>query len=135
MAFTGPMEDRLAIRELLENYADAVFRADGENWAMLWAEEGVWELMGSEIHGRKSIQATWQKLMSGLSMAAFFSNPGALSIMGDQAMGRCYTTEVLQEKSGSTRRIIGVYEDSFVKRDGNWLFARRKYRVLLSETA
>jgi len=32
MAFTGPMEDRLAIRELHDSYGDAVFRADGDEW-------------------------------------------------------------------------------------------------------
>ena len=32
MPFTGPAEDRLAIRELLETYADAVTRCDAEAW-------------------------------------------------------------------------------------------------------
>jgi hypothetical protein len=102
---------------------------------MLWAEEGVWVLMGSEIKGRERIQATWQQLMSGLTMAAFFANPGSLNILGDRATGRCYTTEILRETGGDTRRIIGAYDDEFVKRRGCWLFARRTYRVLLSEKA
>ena len=36
MAFEGPIEDRLAIRELIENYADAVFQRDEERWAANW---------------------------------------------------------------------------------------------------
>ena len=39
MAFEGPIEDRLAIRELIENYADAVFQRDEERWAANWADE------------------------------------------------------------------------------------------------
>jgi hypothetical protein len=32
MPSTGPAEDRLAIRELLETYADAVCRRDADDW-------------------------------------------------------------------------------------------------------
>ena len=39
MAFTGPLEDRIAIRELLETYADAVCRVDAEAWGSTWAED------------------------------------------------------------------------------------------------
>lgn len=39
MPFTGPAEDRLAIRELLETYADAVTRCHADDWAATWAED------------------------------------------------------------------------------------------------
>lgn len=39
MANSGPTEDRLAIREVIENYADAVTRRDGDAWAACWAED------------------------------------------------------------------------------------------------
>ncbi len=32
MAFTGPFEDRLAIRELYGRYADAACSGDGQAW-------------------------------------------------------------------------------------------------------
>ena len=41
MPFSGPVEDRLAIRELLETYADAVTRQDAEAWGSTWAEYGT----------------------------------------------------------------------------------------------
>ena len=37
MPFTGPAEDRLAIRELIESYADAVIRTDAEAWGATWS--------------------------------------------------------------------------------------------------
>jgi len=37
MAFTGPFEDRLEIRELLETYSDAVCKVDADAWAATWA--------------------------------------------------------------------------------------------------
>lgn len=33
MPFTGPFEDRLAIRELIESYGDAVTQRDVDAWA------------------------------------------------------------------------------------------------------
>lgn len=39
MAFTGPMEDRLLIRELYDTYADAGSRGDREGWLGCFAED------------------------------------------------------------------------------------------------
>jgi len=39
MAFTGPFEDRLAIRELVDSYGDAVARNDAQAWGANWAED------------------------------------------------------------------------------------------------
>jgi len=133
MAFTGPMEDRLAIRELHDSYGDAVFRADGDEWAATWTEDGVWSLMGNDIQGRDRILATWRQLMGGFSLAAFFASPGDIRVDGDRATGRCYVTEILRETNGNVRRIIGAYEDTLVKQGGRWLFARRNYRILQDE--
>lgn len=33
--FSGPMEDRMAIRELHDSYCDAVLRKDPEDWGAL----------------------------------------------------------------------------------------------------
>jgi hypothetical protein len=44
MSNTGSVEDRLAIRELLEAYADAVCCVDADAWGATWAEDSVWEL-------------------------------------------------------------------------------------------
>ena len=42
MPFTGPAEDRLAIRELVDSYGDAVYRHDAQAWGANWAEDAVW---------------------------------------------------------------------------------------------
>ncbi len=39
MAFTGPLEDRILIRELLDTYAHGVMTRDAEVWAATWAED------------------------------------------------------------------------------------------------
>ena len=47
MISSGPLEDRLAIRELVDSYNDAVMRKDGDAWAENWRDDATWELPGA----------------------------------------------------------------------------------------
>ena len=44
MAFSGSVEDRLAIRDLLDIYADGVNQRSVEIWGSTWAEDSEWNL-------------------------------------------------------------------------------------------
>ena len=132
-AYEGPTEDRLAVRERIEAYSDAVFRHDAEAWIANWAEDGVWRLPGMEVSGKDKIKAAWIGAMGGFSLAAFFATPGSIRVDGDRAEARVYTQEVLALKAGGVRRIVGAYDDRLEKRDGAWLFASRTYSILRDE--
>jgi uncharacterized protein (TIGR02246 family) len=126
--FQGLAADIAAIRALNERYADAVNRNDAKDWGALWAEDAVWDLMGTEVAGRAAIVGLWTQAMSGFSFVGFFSQLGALSVSGDTAQGRVWTHEVLDGPDGE-RRPLGRYEDHYVRRDGQWLFARRNFSL------
>lgn len=130
MTFDGPIEDRLAIRERIESYGDAVFQRDEKAWAANWAEDSVWKLMGTEVKGKANIVAMWRQAMAGFSFVSFFGNPGAIAISGDGAEVRVYTLEFLVEAGGKTRRVVGQYDDKLVRQNGRWLFQSRTYRIL-----
>ena len=134
MLFKGPIEDRLAIRERIEAYADAVFRRDAESWISNWTEDAVWDLAGTEVAGRETIKGAWLHAMSAFPLAAFFAHPGSIQVEGKRATARVYTQEMLTLAEGGVRRIVGVYEDELIKADGSWLFSRRSYRILHDET-
>lgn len=132
MAFTGPAEDRLMIRELLDAYADAVNRRDADAWGNLWAEDATWSLpdypeFGTQ-HGRATIVETWKAAMAHYPGVVFIASVGAIEIIGDRAVSRSYTSEVYDDAAGVTKRDRGAYEDSLVKQDGRWLFASRSFR-------
>ena len=129
-AYSGPVDDRLAIRELIEAYSDAVFRHDAEAWIACWTTDGVWKLPGIDVAGADNIKAAWQGAMSAFSLAAFFATPGSIEVTGDQAKARVYTQEILVLAVGGVRRIIGAYDDALVKQDGAWRFASRTYKIL-----
>ncbi len=134
MTFEGSFEDRLAIRERIEAYSDAVFRHDAEAWIANWAHEAVWVLPGVEIAGRETIKAAWVEAMAAFELAAFFATPGAIHVDADRASARVYTRELLTDRAGGVRRIVGAYDDALVREGGAWLFARRAYRILHDET-
>lgn len=131
MPFTGPAEDRLALRELLETYADAVTRNDPEAWGATWAEQAEWSLpdypeLGT-TRGRPAIVAMWVEAMKHYPGIMFEAWPGSIEIDGDRAVMRSYTSEVYDQQ-GATKRDRGVYEDVCVRIDGRWLFERRTFR-------
>jgi len=131
MPYTGPFEDRLAIRELLETYADAVTRRDAETWGATWAEDAEWSLpdypeLGT-TRGRPAIAAMWIEAMKGYPGIMFEAWPGSIEVSGKSATMRSYTSEVY-DRDGVTMRDRGVYEDTCVKLDGRWLFKSRSFR-------
>lgn len=131
MPYTGPDGHRLAIRELLEAYADAVNRNDAEAWGALWAEDGAWSLPDypeiGTTHGREAIVAMWIEAMKAYPGILFQAWPGSIEVEGNRATVRSYTSEVY-DQDGLTKRDRGLYEDVCVKQDGRWLFQSRTFR-------
>ncbi|MBH0112078.1 nuclear transport factor 2 family protein [Novosphingobium sp. YJ-S2-02] len=138
MAFTGPFEDRVAIRELLEAYSDAVTRCDAGDWADTWADEAQWSLPDypeiGTTKGKKAIVAMWVEAMKSYPGIMFMAFPGAIEIDGDTAKVRSYTTETY-DQGDETVRDRGFYEDTCVKIDGRWLFSSRSFRNIHRQRA
>lgn len=127
--FSGPIEDRLAIRELHDAYCDAVLRKDPDDWGALWTEDAVWSLMGTEVVGRENIVNLWNGAMSQFDAVSFLGIPASLEVTGDTASGRYQTHEILVEKD-EPRVAGGRYDDEFVKVDGQWLYSKRIFVVV-----
>ena len=133
MPFTGPAEDRLAIRDLLDAYADAVTQRDAAAWGATWAANSEWRLLDfpaiGTIKGRDAIVAMWTEAMKGFPGLVFQAWPGSIDVEGDRATVRSYTSEVY-DQVGITKRDRGVYDDTCVRVDGQWLFESRAFRYL-----
>lgn len=131
MPFTGPVEDRLAIRELIETYADAVCRVDAVAWGNTWAEDAVWSLPDypdiGETRGRAAIIAMWTQAMQHYPGIVFIATPGAIEVDGDRATARSWTSEVY-DQGGVTKRDRGRYEDELVRTAHGWRFSRRVFK-------
>ena len=134
MISSGPVEDRLAIRELVESYNDAVMRFDGEAWADNWRDDATWSTPGTgEVTGKDNFFPNWEAAMQGFSFVGFFASAGPIAIEGDSAHGTWYQQEFLHQKEGGKLNITGRYEDDYVKVDGRWYFQKRIYSILNAE--
>ncbi|MEL7128913.1 MAG: nuclear transport factor 2 family protein [Pseudomonadota bacterium] len=134
MSFMGPVEDRLAIRELIDTYSDAVARRDADAWIATWTDDASWDLVGHVVEGRDAILQTWLGAMGTFDFVAFHAAPGSIEIDGDQAKVRVYVSEVLVPNGGGLRRVEGAYADTCRKVDGAWRFSSRAYKILLDDT-
>ena len=137
MAFSGPIEDRLAIRELMDIYADAVNQRDAELWGSTWAEGSSWKLPvipGMEnVAGKENIVAAWNAGMAMFPFIFMSISVGDIQVDGDTGTARAYTTEVGTTLDGTEIRPRGQYDDKLIKVDGEWLFIERIFNSLYGE--
>ena len=128
----GSIEDRLAIRELIEAFSAAVMRIDADVWAETWAEEGVWTLpsMPDGAHGRDSIREAFKEKLAAVETISMIAFPADLTIEGDRATGKAYCRELIFTKGGDQKILIGCFHDEYVRCDGEWLFLARNYEVI-----
>lgn len=131
MSFEGPIEDRLAIRELVDAYGDAVCQRDADAWVGTWMPEGVWLLRGKTITGHAQLRGAWLTAMAAYQFVSFAGRPGAIRVDGDTATLRVQTSEWLVPVAGRPRLQLGTYQDQLVKIRGDWLFAQRSFTVNL----
>lgn len=124
-------EDRLAIRELAETYADAVCRRDADAWGGTWAPEGVWDLGGKVVEGRSALVPFWTKVMTGFPFVVQIIHSVLVDeVEGDTAKARCWLGEQLTDGDGNARTTVGHYHDELVKHDGRWYYSRRTYQTV-----
>jgi ketosteroid isomerase-like protein len=133
MAFTGPIEDRLAIRELYDTYADVSSRGDVEGWLACFTDDGQWNSHIFRCVGPAELRAQWDQVWANFAKVGFLGQVGSIEVDGDTATCRSVAREVISLKSGGVYKLIGTYDDRIVRRHGQWLFARRDYAPLVEE--
>jgi ketosteroid isomerase-like protein len=124
--FKGPESDRLALRELVDRYSDAVMRLDADAWIATWADNAEWTFRGGTVQGRDVILKTWKKAMSDFTGVLFMSQLGAIEVEGDNARMITHTFEHLVAADGTVRLQAGLYNDEAIREDG-WRFVRRSF--------
>lgn len=134
--FEGPVEDRLAIRELMDSYADSITRRNVHLWASCWSQEGRWAPYEKTYLGLHEIVSHWVHIMKhskgikGSNTRLFLQFPGSIKVSGDSGAGWAYTSELLVDDNNMTYHLNGMYSDQYVREDGRWVFAERVFRKL-----
>lgn len=124
---------RDAIEELVHRYSDAVVHRDRDQWAGTWAPDAVWD-MGRDrrVEGRTAIAELWTAAMATFAAVVQTCLNGTVDLDEEAGTGtgRWYILEAMRRADGSNDQMIGHYDDTYVRLDGQWHFASRELTVL-----
>jgi len=136
--------DRLAIRELVDAYARCADRRLANDQKSLFTEDTHFVVYmdgeGSEptqiIEGREGLAPVFDDL-NRYQATQHFNGQSTIELTRDRATGESYCiAHHLFTEDGERRLMLAHlrYHDTFVKRDGGWLFAERNLYVDWIET-
>jgi SnoaL-like domain len=128
--------DRLAIRELVEAYAHCADRRDAKGQMALFTADTHFVVYlnakdptpSQELHSREALAPIFADLNKYAATMHFVGQSTILTLTGDEATGEAYTlAHHLTVEAGKRRLMIAAlrYADTFVKKDGGWLFSER----------
>jgi hypothetical protein len=85
-----------------------------------------------ELHSREALAPVFDELNKYAATMHFVGQSTILTLTGDRATGEAYTLAHHLAVDGRKRRLMIAalrYADTFVKKDGAWLFAERRLYV------
>jgi ketosteroid isomerase-like protein len=134
VAFTGPADDRMAIRDLYDSYADGIVRMDRATWLECWCNDAAWHTHEYfSVTGREAIGGKFDELMADVALATFFTQVCAIEVDGVHATARALCMERLVLAGGGGYQLTGRFEDRLRRDAGAWRFERRDYDVVTKE--
>jgi len=113
------------IRDLIARYAIHYDDKAWEQFAALWAEEAAFSANGVSFDGRESLLAFLTTCLPPGYSGKHMNSPPLVELSPDGATATA-RTDVVWISQDFENRIVGRYDDRFVKRDGRWLFLRRE---------
>jgi uncharacterized protein (TIGR02246 family) len=130
----GDADERLALRGLVDAYAQSVDARDADRFAGLFAPDGelvVFEPEEDEPsiswRGPEELREV-MKLLSSYSTTFHLMANHTCEIDGDAASGEvyCLAHHLTEEGGGGDNTLMVIrYRDRYTKQDGAWRFARR----------
>ncbi len=130
-------EDRAEILDLMARYLFALDWSDGEAYAACFTEDGELDWARETTKGRAALAtmcngfaAAMRGIMGDVPHRHFLAQT-AITVDGDRAHARAAWFEMARgadglRNDGFGKSSFGHYEDTPMRVDGRWLFARRK---------
>ena len=129
------LADRIAIRELADRYTVAVTCRDWAAVASCFHEDADWAVpgVGLAFQGRDTIAKGIQGAVEPNAFHMLMPHAFVIDTLGSgRATARSILHEVFQLPGGEDgAHVLGVYNDVIARRDGQWLFASRRFDIYL----
>src|SRR5260221_7345175 len=132
--------DRLAIREVIEAYAHCADRRDAKGQMALFTRDTHFVVYmnakdpkpSQELHSRDALAPVFADLNQYTATMHFIGQSTIFTLTGERATGEMYCLAHHLTVDGGKRRLMVAslrYLDTFVKMNGDWLFAERRLYV------
>ena len=136
--------DRLAIRELVDAYAHCADRRDADGQKALFTDDthfvvymdGQGTAPTQVLDGREALTPVFDDL-NRYQATMHFNGQSTIALDGERATGESYCIAHHLFTGNGERKLMVAwlrYADTFVKLDGDWLFAERDLYVDWTET-
>ncbi|HLG86589.1 MAG TPA: nuclear transport factor 2 family protein [Alphaproteobacteria bacterium] len=131
--------DRLAVRELIELYSDAVTRRDWSTAGAAFAEGAVWTIGGPTnvaLRGRAAITKGIADMVEAFEVFVQMTHSIVVELDGDRATARTIVNGFgrLRDRSAGTFT-LGTYHDALIRSGKGWLFLSRRFEPIFIDTA
>jgi len=138
--FPEEAADRLAIRELVEAYAHCADRRDAKGQMALFTPDTHFVVYmnandptpSQELHSRDELVPVFADLNQYAATMHLLGQTTILTLTRERGTGQTYCMPHHLTIDGENRRLMIAalrYADTFVKMDGEWLFAERRLYV------
>jgi hypothetical protein len=132
-------QDRAQIEDLMARYLFAIDYHDWDAYVATFAEDAELEFASGTSRGRDEIRDVVTNFARNIG-EVYTTEDGqpaklrhvilqsAIRVEGGKAWGRTLWLEMANDGAGDTMKMgtYGIYEDEFVKEDGQWLISKRR---------
>lgn len=125
------LEDRLAVRELVERWSDGTNNRDWAALEELFTDDAVWDVgepLNFTAQGGRQIVALLREKMRPSKYVVQMPHAIIVQVKGHEATARSTIHEVCRFADDTGLEMMGTYFDELVKEPRGWRFRRRNYR-------
>lgn len=127
------LEDRIAIKELVDKISILGDTKDFENQVQLFSENAISETIAGgktilKLVGRKEMAQAFEKFLQDVETVYHFNGQQVVTVDGDNAKGQCYCliTLIENENGKKIQTTIGaIYRDHYIRENDKWLVSKR----------
>lgn len=116
------------VRDLYARYSWAYDQGRADEYAALFTEDGVFEVVGGpEVQGREALAGMVTAAAARPARTLHMVSNVLVTVTGDSAIGRAYV-QLLALADGALRVVtVGTYDDTFVGTPTGWQLSRRRF--------
>ena len=132
------IKDRVVIKSVIDSYAHNADRRLSKDQAELFTEDAVVDVYQGDpektkpvqsLRGRSELEKGFRESLSQYDVTMHFNGQSILRLQGERATGEtyCKAHHFWNENGRRMILVMGIrYEDTLVRRGGNWSFSYRK---------